>query len=143
MQHWAGSNSEALSLPLPRRTLLRPHQAGGTNPRADAQSLCFLAGQMGSLRGGQCLHACDQLVGKRPLLSLGRNSMDKGRAHHGESQSPVQSQFSLSLCVWETPHRGQGGWLPGPRVSSQTPGTGQGKAVDISAQGGTWLKVGT
>ena len=42
VQHSAGSNSEALSLPLPRRTLLRPHQAGGTNPRADAQSLCFL-----------------------------------------------------------------------------------------------------
>ena len=54
--------------------------------------------------------------------------MDKGRAHHGESQSPVQSQFSLLLCVWETPHCGQGGWLPGPRVSSQTPGTGQGKS---------------
>ena len=55
--------------------------------------------------------------------------MDKGRAHHGESQSPVQSQFSLLLCVWETPHCGQGGWLPGPRVSSQTPDTGQGKSV--------------
>ena len=84
------------------------------------QSLCFPAGQTGSFRGGQCLHTCDQLVGKKPLLSFGRNSVDKGRARHGESQPLALCPFSLSLCVWETPRHDQGGWLPGCRVSSQT-----------------------
>ena len=55
--------------------------------------------------------------------------MDKGRARHGESQPPAQSQFSLSLCVSETLCRDQCGWLPGPRASSQTPGTGQAQSV--------------